>query len=122
MVYHRHMVDFHMKIWLDDIRDAPDETWTVVRTLDRALLLLEGLHKTRGVEFEAISFDHDIPDSTNPTATSRPVLNWIIMNHYWPKEIFVHSSNPPGAEWLIGTAESQAPEGTKIRRVWYQGG
>ena len=29
------------KLWIDDLRDPPDDSWEVVRTAHRALCLLE---------------------------------------------------------------------------------
>lgn len=46
-----------MKIWLDDIRDAPDETWRVIRN---PLGFLNLLTHTKPGEVEVISFDHDL--------------------------------------------------------------
>ena len=43
-----------MKLWVDDIRNAPDETWTVARTINAAINALKMF------EFEEISLDHDI--------------------------------------------------------------
>lgn len=56
-----------IKLYLDDIRSPPDETWTVARTVEEAFrLLLEH-------EVEAASLDYDLDDlCATCTSSSRP--------------------------------------------------
>lgn len=106
-------IDYSMKVWLDDLRPAPDETWTVVKNSKQALILLQGMARSKEIEFDVISFDHDLGGQD----TSRCVLNWMIENDYWPNLMLVHSQNPIGAEYLHGTGTRYAPERTKVRRL-----
>lgn len=48
-----------MKIFLDDVRDAPDETWRVCRTYLDFIRLIDSC-VAYGTRIDAISFDHDL--------------------------------------------------------------
>lgn len=48
-----------MKLWVDDIRQAPDATWQVARTATEAIRAIARY------EFEVISLDHDISHYEN---------------------------------------------------------
>lgn len=56
------------KLFIDDIRNAPDDTWMVARTVSSAI---EALTK---FEFAAISFDHDISHQIAMGSVSRPFM------------------------------------------------
>lgn len=89
-----------LKLWIDDIRNPPDETWEWVTTSDAAIAVLK-LFASEGlnwVEREAISFDHDLGGDD----TSRPVVLWMIENNFKFKTYAVHSANPVGVDWLRG--------------------
>lgn len=79
-----------MKLWLDDVRDAPDEGWKVARTYQEAISLLEG-GKVR-----VMSFDHDLGQSE----TGYDVATWVEKGaaEGWLKrmEWSVHSANTVG--------------------------
>jgi hypothetical protein len=83
-----------MKIFLDDIRNAPDDSWTVVRTAQEALKLLkEG-------NVEVISLDHDLGSGK---LTGYDVVKWIEKEVFLKKEykspaIQIHSANPVGRQ------------------------
>lgn len=81
-----------MKIWLDDVRTAPHEFIHVKNIKE-----LKSLLKTNTTEIEIMSFDHDLGEDTKD---GYQIAKWLAENHLdrWPKEIKVHSSNPPGAE------------------------
>lgn len=55
-----------MKLWVDDIRNAPDDTWTVARTVTSAINALVMF------EPEVISLDHDISHQVHVDELSRP--------------------------------------------------
>lgn len=54
------------KLFVDDIRDVPNETWTLVRTVTAAI------NAIAVVEFEVISLDHDISHQIAMGHISRP--------------------------------------------------
>lgn len=86
-----------MKIWVDDIRQPPDNTWTWVKKSQDAIWWLY-YWKASGKPIEIMSLDHDLGGSD----TTRPIVLWCCENDYWPEEVLVHSANPVGIEWLTG--------------------
>lgn len=85
-----------MKVWLDDVRDPPDNTWTHVKTASEAILLL------RDKSPDVISLDHDLGDSLC-CGSGYDVALWIeaqvnIDNTYTPPNVLVHSMNPVGSK------------------------
>jgi len=99
-----------MKLWLDDLRPAPDDSWTPVTTPSAAIALLEA------GEVESISFDHDLgfEDGTEleqpKELSGYQVVLWIeeavALRRFDPPEMFVHSANPPGHERLLRGIEA----------------
>lgn len=88
-----------MKLFVDDIRNAPDDSWVVARTITSAINVLS-MH-----DFEVISLDHDISHQITMDGLSRPypcgetfqpVAHYAGLNHSTPKFI-LHTSNPVGA-------------------------
>jgi len=55
-----------MKLWIDDIRNAPDESWTVARTVTSAIKAIAQF------QFDEISLDHDISHQVVVGSLSRP--------------------------------------------------
>lgn len=86
-----------MRLWIDDLRPAPDSTWTVATTSAQAIAELTAA-KAAGTVVERISFDHDLGGDDN----TRKVVIWIIENDFWPEQCLVHTANPVGREWLVG--------------------
>jgi len=79
-----------MKIWLDDIREPPDDGWlwaTTVRVVK--MLKLEAM--------EEISLDHDLGENQ---PTGYDLIKWleqkVITEGYSSPKIRVHSANPVG--------------------------
>ncbi|WOC12186.1 hypothetical protein MP11Mi_12680 [Gordonia sp. MP11Mi] len=89
-----------MKLFVDDLRDPPDTTWTVVRTSAEALEILRS-----GVLVTDLSLDHDLGGDD----TSRPVVLYLAEYGGWPAIVRVHSANPVGIEWLTGMVERYGP-------------
>lgn len=93
-----------MKLWVDDIRSAPDESWTVARTVGAAISALARF----GDDLEEVSLDHDISHQVaigtgleRPfpcTETFQPVAWFIAYRFTSPSvpNITLHSSNPAG--------------------------
>ena len=89
-----------MKIWVDDIRTPPDDTWRWCDDSWSALMELAVAQDT-GQTIEVMSLDHDLGGED----TSRPIVLWMCENDFWPVEVRVHSANPVGREWLEGMIE-----------------
>lgn len=98
-----------MKLWVDDIRNAPDETWTVARTVTSAIRALSMF------EFDEISLDHDISHQLTMGSLGRPypcdetfmaVAYYIALKYGWEVKpgspilpmIYIHSSNVVAGE------------------------
>lgn len=57
-----------MKLWVDDIRDVPDSSWTLARTITTAINLIS----MYGESLTHISLDHDISFQVEVMGESRP--------------------------------------------------
>lgn len=90
-----------MKLWLDDLRPAP-EGWVHARTAEEAIAILEG------GAVEEVSLDHDLGDEA--AGTGLDVAAWIedaavfgtIPRVRWA----VHTSNPVGRHLLTAALEN----------------
>lgn len=97
-----------MKLFIDDIRNAPDESWTVARSVDSAISFISQF----GDQIEEISLDHDISHQVGMGELSRPypcVETFTAVARYMVEyylsddriknpKVTVHSSNPMGAK------------------------
>lgn len=99
-----------MRLWIDDERQCP-EGWEWAKTSEEAIFLL----RTTPFRIEAVSFDHDLGGDD----TSRRVVNWMIENEVWADHVIVHSANPIGVDWLLGTVVRYFPSTTKVHRGRY---
>lgn len=57
-----------MKLWVDDIRNAPDDSWHVARTVNAAI---RAMYRFK-YEIKEISLDHDISHQIGMEELSRP--------------------------------------------------
>jgi len=99
-----------MKLFVDDIRDAPDDTWHTVRTVTEAIRVLYNNHGN----IKVISLDHDISYPVEVNGLSRPypspetfhAVAYYISAAYgsYPTDslpnIILHTANPLGAEQM----------------------
>lgn len=76
-----------MKLWLDDVRDPPDDGWNVVRSYAEFIqwLIQNGLP---GV----VSFDHDLGEGPSGYDAAK----WMIEHYGMPRIWYVHSMNYHG--------------------------
>lgn len=109
-----------MKLYVDDIRNAPDESWTVARTVISAIRCIAFF----GNDITEISLDHDISHQVSigsklerpfPCEETFQSVAYFIAAYYkdydlpYPS-ITLHSSNPLGIEametalWKLGFA------------------
>lgn len=92
------------KLWIDDVRDAPDGSWLVARKVEPAIKALRQFRPT------TISIDHDIENRPDDE-TFKPVAYFIGEMYYndmlWADdlEVRVHSDNPVGAKEIIKILE-----------------
>lgn len=99
-----------MKLFLDDVRQPLDDSWTVARSSAEALTILKQA-RDDGVRVKEISFDHDLGGDD----TSRRVMYWIVASHEWPTIITIHTANPVGKSYLYGMATTYAPKNVTVR-------
>lgn len=99
-----------MKLWIDDIRNAPDDTWTVARTVTSAIKAIEMF----GKDIKVISFDHDISYQIELNGVSRPYPSpetfqavALFAALYWKTTLYrdrplvkIHTANPAGCKEL----------------------
>lgn len=102
-----------VKLWLDDIRPAP-EGWVWVKTADRAIAALTTLRTLRLVgdldKLTHMSFDHDLGDTSVPEKTGYTVALWMAEHEFWPTdECIVHSANVSGAPRIRGVIDRYGP-------------
>lgn len=114
-----------MKLWVDDMRDAPDDSWTVVRKVQPAIHLLALYVATE------ISLDHDIENRPDDE-TFQPIAYYIgekyggrnlLRSDVQPPVITIHSVNPVGAKEIhdilrgYGVDSTIAPYAPDIKRI-----
>lgn len=96
-----------MKIWVDDIRTPPDDSWLWIKNSEEAIFLMRSIQVRPQMygEVEVLSLDHDLGGDD----TTRPIVMWMCENDFWPVEVRVHSANPPGVYWLESMIERYHP-------------
>lgn len=90
-----------MKVFLDDIREAPDASWVEVRDYDTCIKVLETGMVTQ------LSLDHDLGD---PLHDGYDVAVWIEekvwKEGFYPPLLFIHSANPVGRRRIQAAIDS----------------
>src|ERR1039458_5643495 len=97
-----------LRIWHDDVRQPPDDTWAWCQTNHDAML------KLRYGGIEEISLDHDLGaevpfhnqhDTPNenlrgssPDGSGYDLVRWMVTHRLVPSIVRIHSWNPVGAE------------------------
>ena len=93
-----------MKIWIDDVRPAPDSTYRVVRTVNEFKEVIKTyevmLRVSGGKQYyviELIDIDHDAGNYACDGGDYINILNWLEeTGRSYP--IRIHSMNPVGVE------------------------
>ena len=84
-----------MKLWIDDIREMPEDFDVWAKTANEALNILKSGKVTH------VSFDHDLGDVMDGDATGYDVAKWVEEQAYHgkidPFTYAVHSANTVGA-------------------------
>ena len=97
-----------VKLWLDDIREPPDGTWSWVKTAaDARELMLKG-------DVVLASLDHDlgVPNEDDLRETGYWFVLWMAEHDIWPSEnVLVHSGNVVGVKKMTGVVERYGPYG-----------
>lgn len=107
-------------LYIDDERTLPPQFNVLATTPTQALYILQEA-KAEGRDVATISFDHDmgaeIVDRRVVELTTRPVVEWMVENEFWPPQLFFHSANPAGAKWLYDKCQDHAPSSTSLEIV-----
>lgn len=100
-----------MKLFVDDVRDAPDATWTVARSVVNAQRKLEtGTVKEISIDYDMGICDDCIAAAKSGCATlnCEHVLNgydlaeWLVEHSYlMPRKVAVHSKNEAGKRRIV---------------------
>lgn len=80
-----------MKLFIDDMRDPPNDGWVVVRSSDAAINHVE----QHGMP-DFISFDHDLGGDDTTMVFLKKLYEIASLNNLKPPEYQIHSANPIG--------------------------
>ena len=85
-----------MKLYLDDVRFPRGGGWTVVRSYDDAIAVLDAFYD----KIEEVSLDHDIGDEKHTGYDVAKYIEFLIeIKKYVPiKKMWCHSANPVGCK------------------------
>lgn len=87
-----------VRIWVDDIREKPNENYIIARSVNETKRIIEELEKESiDVEIECVDIDHDAGDYANDGGDYIKLLDWFeeTVRKY---PIHIHSMNPVGVE------------------------
>lgn len=83
------------KLWIDDVREPPDETWHWVKTSDDAIkIMLVGVYA--GEPFREISFDHDLGGDDDAYNVATMIEDYAHQDYLARVKWSIHSANPVG--------------------------
>ncbi len=110
-----------MKLFVDDIRNAPDDSWIVARTVTDAIRAIARFRD----DISEISLDHDISHQVSVGPTSRPypcaecfcaVAYYIAIDRqgdaHTPLSVKIHTANPVGAKEMQQILEDAGVKAT----------
>ena len=87
-----------MKIWLDDIRPAP-EGFTLAHSVNEAILFIEHAERL-GMPIELIDCDHDLGDYFSDGGGGIKLLDWVCERQaFYPSNL--HTANPVGRDNML---------------------
>lgn len=83
-----------IKIWLDDVRPAPDKTWWAVKSVNQAKIVIRA---AEGIEDATIqlSLDHDLGQWAKDGGDGIKLLDWMVETERFYK-VSIHTANPVG--------------------------
>ena len=91
-----------MKLWIDDIREAPEGYVWCKSTSEAIYCIIRSLLPDHnGIAFspiELIDIDHDAGEYAKDGGDYIKLLDWMEENGYTPSAIHIHSMNPVGVQ------------------------
>lgn len=96
-----------MKIWLDDLRVAPDG-YETAKSVNEAIDLIEGCEQN-GEEIEVLDLDHDLGDYAYDGGDAIKLLDYLAEREtFYPVEI--HTANLVGRENMYRMLDRYWPD------------
>ena len=93
-----------MKLWIDDERPVPDDSWQFAFNIRDAQFLLESFRE----DLEHVSFDYVLGHGEY----GDELLRWMIAQDIKPVKVTVHSSGSAANELMIKIAANAGIEAT----------
>lgn len=94
-----------MKIWLDDVREAP-AGYLLCKSVNEAKRAIEQAERD-GIKIEEVNCDHDLGDYAYDGGDGIKLLDWMVERETF-YDIVLHTMNPVGRDNMLRT----------IRRYW----
>lgn len=92
-----------MKLWLDDLRSPPDQSWHWCTSTWGAKAVLAHY----GGEVTEMSLDNDLGEGQEE---GRRLVLWMCEQNCWPTgDITIHSANPVAGEYMTGMIDRYRP-------------
>lgn len=94
-----------MYIWVDDIRECPEDYDYCFKTTNDTIRLLKELHKY-GLEsmIDVLDLDHDAGDYAKYGGDYIKIIDWMVGNNFICP-VRIHSGNPVGRANMLRTME-----------------
>lgn len=101
-------LQYRNKLWIDDVRAAPDDSWDVARSYDEAIDKLSKHH------YNTVSFDHDLGDfrEDGREMTGYDVLMWLVDRLHQESNVTklptlyrIHTANPVAHQRMQGVID-----------------
>ena len=89
-----------MNIWLDDLREAPQE-WAHVHNLDELAALIDIARQNSDFSIDTLSFDFHLSHPKKGVDVIKYLADLCIQNQtkrFWPRTILYHSNDPEGVK------------------------
>jgi hypothetical protein len=84
-----------VKLWIDDLRAPPDDSWTWAKNSGVALGIV-ALACTNGLPLEEVSFDHDLGGDDTAMTVARMIEEAAYAGNLPRLAWRIHSANPVG--------------------------
>ena len=82
-----------MKIWLDDLRPAPNG-YNIAQSVNEAIKLIVDA-ENNNIQIELIDLDHDLGDYASDGGDAIKLLDWLAEREsFYP--VAIHTANPVG--------------------------
>lgn len=94
---------YNMKIWLDDLRKAPDN-YIWCHSVNEAISVINEAGTSNITD---IDIDHDLGDYNKDGGEGIKLIDWCIENDFYPN-VKLHTANPVGRNNMLRT----------IKRYW----